>query len=227
MAITYKGNRGTGTGSTSALSSVALVSPASGLLAGDLAVLTVATLVATLTSVTDSQGNEWEIDSAASNGATCSVAIASSVLAYELDPTATISLGFSAVATTFDWNLEEFAGALSPAWFDQLASATGSGTALTSGTTPTLSQAAEVVIAAWAINSTEATFTPGGSYTALAIASQTGLGLLGEYLIVSATTAQSPTGTAGTTGTWAGCVATYKAGTSQPEIRGPDPLIRR
>jgi hypothetical protein len=213
MAITRVGNRGTGTGSSGALNVSVTISPTSALLASNLAILNVSSLVATLASVTDSQGNEWQINS--------------SVLAQGLRTTDTITLVFSLVNTTFDWDLEEFAGALSPAWFDKSASATGSGTALTSGTTATLSQSAEVSIAAWAINSTEGSFTPGGSYTAFAIASQAGLGLVGEFLVVAATTAQSPTGTAGTTGTWAGCVATYKAGAAQDEIAGPPPLIHR
>ncbi len=226
MAVTYVGNRGSASG-TSPLSGVVTISPSSEALAGDLLVLTVASLAGAVPlNIGDTQGNEWQIDVSALN--TSRVAVCSSVLAFELALADIISLNVG-VSLLYCLDLEEFAGAISPGWRDVSATGTGAGTSLNSGTTGTTSQAAEVAVAAFAINSAEASFTPGGSYSAFGRVSQTGLALLGEYLILSGTGTQTATGTAGTTGTWAGAIATYKAGADAgvTEQRGPDPILAR
>ncbi len=226
MAIVYTGNRGTKTG-TSALSGLATISPATIVRAGDLLVMTVAALAGVFPSnVNDTQGNEWQVDASLLN--TSRVSICSSVLAFELQPADVISLNVG-VSLIYNLDLEEYSGIVSPAWNDVTATGSGAGTALTSGTTGTTAQNSELAIAAWAINSAEASFTPGGAYSAFGIVSQTGLGLLGQYVILSSTGTQSATGTAGTTGTWAGAQATYKGGADigLVEQRGPDPFLTR
>ncbi len=226
MAVTYVGNRGSSSG-TSPLSGVVTISPSVEVLAGDLLVLTVASLLGIVpANVGDTKGNEWQVDVSALN--TSRVAVCSSVLADELTPADSISLNVG-VSLLYCLDLEEFGGVLSPAWRDVTASGTGAGTALNSGTTGATAQAAEVAVAAFAINAAEGSFTPGGSYSAFGRVSQTGLALLGEYLILAGTGTQNATGTAGTTGTWAGAIATYKAGADAgvTEQRGPDPFVTR
>lgn len=224
MAIARVGNRGTKTG-TSAISGLATISPASVVLAGDLLVMTVSALLGVFPSnVNDTQGNEWQVDLSLLN--TSRVSICSSVLAFELQPTDVISLNVG-VSLTYDIDLEEFSGIQDTAYKDVSATNSGAGTALTSGTTGTTAQNAELAVAAWAINAAESTFTAGGSYTGFGIVSQTGLALFGEFLILAATGTQSASGTAGTTGTWAGGLVTYKGGAGTPEQRGPDMFMTR
>jgi len=224
MAIAYVGNKGSGTGTTS-LGGVATIAPSSVVRAGDLLVMMVATLAGVFPSnINDTQGNEWQVDASLLN--TSRVSICSSVLAFELDPSDVISLGLG-VSVAYDIDLEEFSGILSPAWEDAEATNSGIGTALDSGTTSATLQAAELCVAAFAINSAEGSFVPAGGYSAFGIVSQTGLGLLAEYLIVAGMGTQHATGTAGTTGTWAGAIATYRGGVAQPEERGPDAFLIR
>ncbi len=226
MAIARVGNRGTATG-TSPLSGVVSISPSSEVLAGDLIVLMVAALAGVVpTNVNDTQGNEWQVDASLLN--TSRVSICSSVVAYELTPADSISLNVG-VSLLYGLDLEEFSGIVSPAWKDVTATGSGAGTSVNSGTTSATAQNAELAVAAFAINAAESSFTPGGSYTAFGIVSQVGLGLLGEFLVLAATGTQNATGTAGTTGTWAGAIATYKGGSDIGllEQRGPDPLLTR
>lgn len=224
MAVAYKGNRGSTTG-TSPLSGLVTISPSIEVLAGDLLVLTVAALAGIVpTNINDTRGNEWQVDVSLLN--TSRVAICSSVIDLELTTADVITLNVG-VSLLYNLDLEEFSGVVDEAWGDVSASGSGAGTALNSGTTGTTNVAAEVVVAAIAVNSAEGSFTPGGSYSGFGIVSQVGLGLLGEYLILSGTGTQNATGTAGTTGTWAGAIATYKSGGGTPEQRGPDMLLTR
>src|SRR6266568_988467 len=153
MAAARVGNRGSATG-TSPLSGIVSISPSIEVLAGDLLVLTVAALAGiSPLNVGDSQGNEWQVDSSLLN--TSRVSVCSSVLAFELTPADTISLNVG-VSLLYCLNLEEFSGVLSPAWRDVTATGSGAGTALNSGTTAATNQAAEVSVAAFAINAAEA-----------------------------------------------------------------------
>ncbi len=226
MAIARVGNRGTKTG-TATLGGLATISPSVEVLAGDLLLLMVGTVAGlAAVDINDTQGNTWQTDVSLLN--TSRVSICSSVLAFELTPADVITLQVG-VSAVYNLNLEEFSGIVSPSWRDVTATASGAGTALTSGTTGTTAQNSELAVAAWAINSAEASFTAGGAYTAFGIVSQTGLGLLGEFVVLSSTGTQSATGTAGTTGTWAGAQATYKGGADIGllEQRGPDPYMTR
>jgi hypothetical protein len=220
MAIAYKGNRGTKTGTTSA-AGLATISPVSEALAGDLLVITVATLAGVSPlNVNDTQGNEWQVDNSLLNTARAS--ICSCVLAFELTPADVISLNLGA-SLAYNLDLEEFSGVITPGQLGGTSSASGAGTALTDGSLT--GSGTNVKVAAWAINAAESSFTPGGSMNAFGIVSQTGLGLFGQYIVSSGSV--SPTGTAGTTGTWAGVGAVYLPGAAQPEERGPDPFLTR
>src|SRR5437870_5234779 len=104
MAVVYVGNRGSGSGTTP-LSGIASISPSSIVRAGDLLVLTAAALAGVFPSnVTDTQGNEWQVDASLLN--TSRVSICSSVLAFELQPSDTISLGLG-VSVAYGLDLEE------------------------------------------------------------------------------------------------------------------------
>lgn len=226
MAIAAVGNRGSKAG-TASLAGFATISPSVEVLAGDLLLMTVAVVggVLPVSDVNDTQGNEWQVDVTVGSAR---IAICSSVLAFELTPADVITLQIGA-SLLYNLDLEEFSGIIAPSPKDVTATGSGSGTALTSGTTAATAQNSELAVAAWQIASAEASFTPGGADTAFGIVSQTGLGLFGQYAILSSTGTRAATGTAGTTGTWAGAQATYKGGadvglTEQP---GPAPFLTR
>ena len=224
MAVVYQGNRGSTSG-TSGLSGVVSISPTSEILQGHLLVLMVAALAGiSPADINDTQGNVWQVDVSLLN--TSRVAICSSVLDFELTAADVINLTVG-VSLLYNLNLEEFSGVADEFWTDVSASNSGAGTALDSGTTAATTNVSEIAVAAFAINAAEASFTPGGAYSPFGIVSQTGLALLGEYLVLSGTGTQNATGTAGTTGTWAGGIATYQAGGGTPEQRGPDPFLTR
>lgn len=98
--------------------------------------------------------------------------------------------------------------------FDQSASANGSVAAWSGGTTPSTTQADELVIGACSCDTAAAaTSTPGGSYSELFDITNGGaFQLTMTYLIVSGTGAQNPTGTWTSSGwAWNGATATFKA----------------
>lgn len=211
MAIAYVGNRGSGSPTISTATTT--FSPASTIVAGDLAVLMYAaapTTARTLNSVTDTGSNTWTVDKQIQNG-TALVVIASSVLTTQLTTGSTITATWSAtmVGQSPRYNCEEFSGVVTATWTDVTASATGSGTAVTAGTTAAAA-AGDLGIGAWGI-AANTTFTADGSHTKFTdVSSAAPLSLGGEYN-VSVSGAQSATMTAGATGNWAGVQATYKA----------------
>lgn len=231
MAIAYVGNRGSQAAAADALTGLAHFTLTTEVLAGDLLVMSIASLGGLVAvDVNDSQGNVWQTDISRLN--TCRVDVCSSVLANELrsGDTITVQLGLN---VAYALNLEEFSGIVSPAWLDKTASNTGAGTALTSGTTATLSSGNFLLIGAWGINAAQASFTPvvngDGTPTAFTIVNGATVTVVGEYQIPSggSPAGKSLAGTAATTGTWAGAIAAYDGGTPRPELSGPAPFITR
>ena len=212
MAIAYVANRGQRTFSpSSAATTITLTSVTAA--AGDLVVLFLAIKsvnAVTFASVADNVGgNTWTVDAQTITG-TDATGIASAALVNALSgSTITVTMsGAVGVGCTANLSAEEFSGSATASWFDVGNTATGSGTALTAGTTAS-AQAGDLGVACWGTLVTQSSFTTGAGYTGLTIVTATALALLSEYKL-GVSGAQSATGTAGTTGTWAGAQATYK-----------------
>jgi len=222
MAIAYLGNRGLHQGNASA-SGFFTVSPISEVLAGDLLLMNVAVLGGNApVNINDSQGNVWRTNVSRLNSAR--VAICSCVLARELQTFDTITMQ---VGPNFavKLNLEEFTGIAGTQIGAETASNSGSGTALSSGSTAPVIATEKLWVGAFAIDSAQASWTPDD--TGFSIISAVGLALLSEYRITSGSGPQASTGTAGTTGTWAGAIAGFIAGGGPPEQRGLDLFLTR
>lgn len=117
----------------------------------------------------------------------------------------TTTFPFSTAAPRGLW-LIVITGTDQVAWFDKTAQASGSGSPLSSGNTPTLSQANEYVLAAFGA-SANVTFTAGSGYT---IIGTPGARNMHEGKIVSATTALPGDATCTGTPNWVAAVVTYK-----------------
>lgn len=217
MAIAYVSNRGSGNVNPASNATTASFSPNATCAAGDLVVLLVAlkaTTGRTLSSVSDNSGggNSWQVDKTSINS-TDSVGIASCVLAGQITSSTVITVTFSGsvgLVANLKYDIEEFSGVKTSSWFDVGASATGSGTNFTAGTT-TSAAANDLSIGAWAGLATESSVTADGSSTAFGSVTSSSLSLVGEYAL-GVSGAQSRAMTAGTTVTWAGAQATYKIG---------------
>lgn len=164
----------------------------------------------TLTGVSDSQSNTWTVDISVANGSSCAIGIASSVLTTGLATSDTITCTGSSSLSSVTWgvSLEEFSGILAPGWTDGTASATGSTTALTCGTTAVSSVANEIVVSAWAFANNPTSWSGNGS--GFAGNNVTSYWMAGQYEIDTVKGTRSPSGTAGFGQTWVGAVATYK-----------------
>lgn len=166
----------------------------------------------------DSAGNTWATD--VSQSTTSGVWIGSAQVTNALTSgvstiTATISGGASVSRLIC---AAQVSGIATSTAFDKGASTSGTSTSWSSGATAATTQADELVIGAcgWDSTATE-TSTPGGSYTELFDFDNTGASeLTMTYLIVSATGAQTATGTLTNSGsrTTAMAVATYKGAAS-------------
>lgn len=190
--------------------------------AGNLAVLIFGAAGATTLGASDDAGNTWAIGKSQANGTSQTVAIAWSLLANNITTGNTVTATTSS-AQSVGGALWEFSGsAASPA--DQTAGTSGSGNSLSGGTTATLTQADELVIAAFAWNQASGstvTVTPGTGYSQ-ASASESWLGaatfqrrVTAEYMNVNATTAVTPDLAETTSGTaspaWCGATVTFMA----------------
>lgn len=237
MAIAFVSNRGTATGNvTTGTNSTFTFSPNATCAAGDLVVIGIALSFQvtdrTVTTVTDNSGggNSWQVDQQ-NNLSTDGVAIVSCVLAGAITSSTVITVTVSGnfgTGNTLKWlvDLEEYSGVVTSNWFDVGAVGSGSGTALTSGTTGSAASG-DLGLAYWAMTVLAASFTPGAGYTAFTEVSQTLQALLGEYQL-NVSGAQSATGTSGTTGPFAGAQVTYKAAASNPSTpRFARPRLRR
>lgn len=126
--------------------------PTTNLAAGNLAVLVFGALQNPTFSIADNAGNTWAFAAQVANATSNKVGIAWSLLTNALttSDTVTVTTGLSEYAMAALW---EFSGiaAVSPA--DQTATTTGTGFAMNTSATLTLSQADELVIGAYIVPS--------------------------------------------------------------------------
>jgi hypothetical protein len=163
------------------------------------------------TAVTDNKGNTWTRDFATASGP-----IAFSVYSAPITTGGTSHIVTAAVAGAdiINHDVIEVSGGATGTWLDKTAANSGTGTAYTTGSTGTLTQADEIVFVSVGVDTGDSqTITPDATYTLLAT-QPNGAGYVssGAYKIVSVTTAinHAWTTTFGSSGWFAGAV-TYKA----------------
>lgn len=207
-ARTYLGNNS----STTSASTVTMTLTGA-VTAGDSIVVSceVDSATRTITSVIDSAGNTYAVDidrNHASAGRHLYIFSCHNALALSVGQSITANL--STVATSRR-AIEAFtiSGLKDTGAFDKSSSNEGTGTALTTGSSGTLSQAAELVVGAFLTASTSA-FTMGSGWSGQG-AFLTGAGRLAtEIKTVSATTAQDADATCGSAA-WVAVLASYRA----------------
>lgn len=171
----------------------------------------------TLSSIADSKGNTWAIDVQVTNtfsGGTTGrcIAICSAKITSALTTSDTITATHSGGGGTVK-SLGAFSvsGLDTTAHKDLTSTGTGNnGTAWTTGSTGTLSQADELVVTACSGTINNVTNNP-GTWTEILDRFDTDLALAAQYKIVSATTAQTGAGTWSNNVDWAAAIVTYKA----------------
>jgi hypothetical protein len=185
----------------------------SGLGGATIAVGTTAILVAyssnnkTLSSVTDAVGNTWTVDYSFGDG-TRVANFASAPITTQIENLTVITLTWSAAtsATCTSWIFEVPGLAASP--FDKSAGANGTGTAVDSGATATLTQANEIAFCLSRIGGSFV-WTKGSGWSDVTTP-DSAEGTSCEYQITAATTALNGTGTWSSSAAWISAVATYK-----------------
>lgn len=120
--------------------------------------------------------------------------------------TVTLSAGANSAC-----RFEEHAGVLTAAMLDRTVTNTGTGTAVTSGSTAGTTQATEFVLAAVASPSNPSISGQSGWVPRTAVAQSTNVSLGAEGLISQTIAAQSASFTLGSSQAWAAAVATFKA----------------
>ena len=188
----------------------------------------------TLSSLTDSRGNSYTVDrSTVTNGsdADARVAIGSARLTTALQAGDTITATFAANTKSVRViSAAAFSGLATTGWADQSATnTTGSGTSLTSGTSPTTTNHTELVIGAFGTAAaTTGTFTASNGFTAANTntALNTGhvqsddLGVHLAWKVVTTTGTQQATGSLTISGAYAGALQTYKTDSVLPGAPG-------
>ncbi len=203
------------TASLTSQTATSAFSPATTIAAGTVAFLAAcANANKSISSVTDSVGNTWAVDKTASDG-TRTVNIASCQVATQITSSDTITITWStATSGRCDLWVQEVTGLASSSVFDKSNSATASTGVLGTGSTGTLSQAAEI---AWVVGRVDVAtgWTKGAAWTNPTTASLNTFSCALEYQIVAATTALSGAGTwTGGVGAQVALIATYKGATA-------------
>jgi hypothetical protein len=173
-----------------------------------------------VSSVTDTKGNTWQIDSTQANTSVASTSIASVYLTTALTTSDTITVTLSGTGTFRGGLLEEYSGLTTTSWKDVNAGNTGAdSTSMTTGTTAATGQANELTIEAFCLQATATSFTKDTNYSNFTTQIDGRMG--GAYRILTSIGTQNATGAFGNTGTnWAGAIATYKAAaTTSPSFR--------
>jgi hypothetical protein len=173
-----------------------------------------ASAATTLTSVTDTQGNTWliHVQNNASGGHSFVASTAQDVGTLTTADTITFTPSGS-VGNGISVIVDEFSGVdTSSSRGDQTNTATGSTTSRDAGSVTTLF-ANELIVAAYAANGQETSFTPDAAYSAFTTGFQqfgTTLFVEGQYRIVSATGTYATPATGGLSISALGAVATFK-----------------
>ena len=187
-------------------------SPATTVGTGTLAVLAATGLQnKTISSVSDSKGNTWNVDSTGGDG-TRTTNFASAQISAAITNADTITITWSSVTSaTHSYWLEECGVIASSSAFDKSATNNATSTpSLVTGVTATLSQSVEL---AWAIGITSisSSWTPGSGWTSATTATlNSNLSIL-EYKITASTTGLNGSGSWVSSGNVAGGIVTYKA----------------
>lgn len=174
-----------------------------------------------LASIADSRGNTWAVDKASAAVRGCG--IGSSLIntaALQIGDTITLTFTTSANGNRHGWASTATGNAASAALDKTNTGSNASTAAWNGGATGTLSQADEIV---WGTGwrAATGTSTPGGTFTELYDFSATGSTLTAVYLIVAATTTQTPSGTwSGSGNNWEAECASYKALVSVAAVGG-------
>ncbi len=217
-AISYVQNLGTYASTSS--SSSTTVSIGSSVTAGNSIIVTIAIDYDNSGSVScsDSRGNSYtvDVDQIYSSYVRTIVCSAHNVTALSSGDTITVSHPSAAPRAV---SVHEFSGLAPTGTLDRTASATGSSSSFSSGSTSTTTQADELLIGAIGTDGRITdTFTPGSGYTALTRAGTNSTGMWAtnntinpEYRIVSSTGSYVADGTNSTSRRWAATIATYKA----------------
>ena len=170
-----------------------------------------------VTSVTDSAGNSYAIDVDLSPGSYNERTVIFSALnVAPLTTSGNITITLSGTVPRVAVSVNEFRG-ISSRDVLQTTATNGNSTSPLSGSV-TATQANDLIFGAvghQASTSTSASFTAGGNYSALTVATANGSGVSAgigpEYRIVSATGTYSANGTLSATEQWSADIATYKA----------------
>jgi hypothetical protein len=214
VAISYVGEVCKGTGSTASFATTVATAPGAGnLIVGRVGFRAAST--ASMTSVTDSKGNTWTIDSKIdlSNGHAAVVSTLQN--AGTLTTSDTITVHFSAApsngaAVIFD----QFSGMTNTV--DQTATGSATTTSRAAGTTAATTNANDLQIAAYAGNGSESAWAKGSTFTNFTTASLNFSSTAmteGQFKILSSTGTQAAAAT-GVSLTTEGAQAIYKGASS-------------
>src|ERR1035437_2627287 len=119
-----------------------------------------------VSSVTDTKGNTWQVDSTQANTSVASISIASVYLTTALTTSDTITVTLSGAGTFRGGLLEEYSGIATTSWNDVNASNTGAdSTSMTTGATAATGQANELTIEAFCLQATATSFTRDTNYS--------------------------------------------------------------
>lgn len=164
----------------------------------------------TLSSVTDSQGNTWEVD--ADNATASAPGVASCKFATALGTGDTITAHFSGTVTDPLVTVDEFSGLDPTTWFSA-ASAVKNASSGALSTNAVTVPAFGLVIGAWGSTSNPGTLTPGTGYTALTGNSAGGFApsTYGVYQIDSGAGGSYTPNATTTSSVWRGFAVAYKA----------------
>lgn len=173
----------------------------------------------TLSTVVDSKGNTWTIDTSAGGSSLTSIAKCHATLPLVAGDT--ITLTWNGALVTRVATLCEFSNLDTTAGVDKVASATGTSTAPLSAATATTTQADELLVGViGVVHGSEVPNTnqvsAGTSYTIAGRAETTGASpshrsVVLEFRGVAATGAYTSSGSLTVTRTWAALVGAYKA----------------
>jgi hypothetical protein len=199
---------------------------------GNLIIVAVSTQLATVGTPTDSQGNTYTLIN--SGQVTWNTGSSDFNLYYAKNITGgagSVTVNMSGT-TGFAVNAaaREYAGLDTTAPLDQVAKATDGGaqaTSVSSGATPTTTQASELVVGAVTENG-GGVITVGAGFSNLSTAGTSGTYKIGlEDLIVSSTGAQTATFTLTAGNSWASQAVTFKAAAGTSFIAPPPKIIRQ
>ncbi len=205
MALAHVANDGS-TAKTQAKPTTTIAFP-SNVVSGNLLVLGIwKSANNSVSSISDTRGNTYQVDRAQLATDNTGVAIYSCISVGSGANTVSVTMG---ATTDLSMCVMEFSGVVSTSWRDAVESGSGSGTALDSGSGQSIAQANEVLIGFGGSISTNTPWTAGTSYTLSSATARANM--IMEWQIVAATGTYDATMTSNVSNNWAMALATYKA----------------